>query len=75
MIGRIKHWNGPRGYGWIVGKNGGPDLFTHITSIQQEGKIKIPQPGDVVSYETELNPKSKRPQACSVYIQPRGSNK
>lgn len=69
--GRIKTWNAPKGYGFISMRHGADDVFCHITAVH-EGVV--PQIGDTVSFQTELDPKSKRRRACSVYVQPRGTH-
>jgi CspA family cold shock protein len=60
--GTIKWFNNSKGYGFI-GRDDGPDVFVHYSSIVGEG-FRTLQEGDVVEFEIVQGPKG--PQAANV---------
>jgi len=62
--GRIKWFNNSKGYGFI-GRDGGPDVFVHYTSIVGEGYRTLNE-GDAVEFEIVQGPKG--PQASNVTV-------
>ena len=61
--GEVKWFNNMRGYGFL-GREGGPDVFIHYTSIATEG-YKTLNAGDRVSFDIVQGEKGK-PQADKV---------
>ena len=48
--GKVKWFNGEKGYGFIVPDDGGDDLFVHFSGIAGSG-FKSLEEGQKVSYE------------------------
>jgi len=48
--GKVKWFNGTKGFGFITPDDGGKDLFVHQTEIQGEGFRNL-NDGDAVEYE------------------------
>lgn len=49
-LGKVKWFNSVKGYGFIEPKDGGKDVFVHITALQALG-LKSLEEGQAVSYE------------------------
>lgn len=49
-LGKVKWFNAVKGYGFIEPKDGGKDVFVHITALQALG-LKSLEEGQAVSYE------------------------
>lgn len=62
MIGKVKWFHNLKGYGFI-GRDDGPDVFVHYTSIVGEGYRALSE-GDLVEFEIVQGPKG--PQAANV---------
>jgi CspA family cold shock protein len=62
--GVIKWFNNAKGYGF-VGREDGPDLFVHYTSIQQDG-YKTLREGDQIEFDVVEG--TKGPQADQVVV-------
>lgn len=62
LKGKVKWFNNAKGYGFI-GREDGPDVFVHYSSIQSEG-YKSLQEGDDVEFEIAQG--QKGPQAENV---------
>jgi CspA family cold shock protein len=65
MEGTVKWFNNSKGYGFIGGQDGGPDVFVHYSAIQGDG-YRVLNEGDVVEFEVEQGPKG--PQAARVRL-------
>ncbi len=48
--GIVKWFNGVKGYGFIQPKNGGADVFVHITALQKAGITNLEE-GQNIEYE------------------------
>lgn len=68
MKGRVKWFNGQKGYGFIEpdDKNAG-DVFVHISEIERSGLHSLAD-GQKVSFETELSKKSGKMQAVRLEL-------
>jgi CspA family cold shock protein len=62
MRGRIKSFNGTKGYGFI-GHENGPDVFVHYSGIVGDGYRTLKE-GDRVRFDIVQGPKG--PQAINV---------
>jgi CspA family cold shock protein len=62
MIGRVKWFNGVKGYGFL-GRDDGQDVFVHYSAILGDGYRTLTE-GDVVEFEIVQGPKG--PQAANV---------
>ena len=67
MIGKVKWFNGVKGYGFI-GRSYGPDVFVHYTALLGEGHRTLKE-GDTVEFE--LVQGAKGPQATNVVVRSR----
>ena len=56
--GTVKFFNAQRGYGFIVQDNGGPDVFVHISAVEQSGIGNLHE-GQKLSYEVERGQQGK----------------
>lgn len=63
--GKVKWFNGEKGFGFIVPDDGGEDLFVHHTSITMEGFRNLEE-GQGVQYE--VGEGSKGPAAVNVTV-------
>ena len=41
MTGRVKFFNGERGYGFIKPDDGGHDVFVHISAVERAGLMEL----------------------------------
>jgi cold shock protein len=62
--GKVKWFNNAKGFGFI-GREDGPDVFVHFSSIQSDG-YKSLQEGDLVSFD--ISQGQKGPQADNVVL-------
>ncbi len=62
--GKVKWFNGDKGYGFITQENG-PDLFVHYSSIQANG-FRTLNEGDTVEFEITDGKKGKQASAVMV---------
>ncbi len=60
--GQVKWFNNAKGFGFL-GRDGGPDVFVHYSSIQLEGYKSLKE-GDEVEFDIVQG--SKGPQADKV---------
>jgi CspA family cold shock protein len=63
--GKVKWFNGEKGYGFIEQDDGGADLFVHFSAIEGEGYRNLNE-GDLVEFEVGQG--QKGPQARSVTV-------
>lgn len=64
MTGKVKWFDGKKGYGFIIGEDG-KEIFVHFSGIVKEG-FKSLDEGQRVEYDVEEGPKG--PQAANVRI-------
>lgn len=58
--GVVKWFNNKKGFGFIQGHDGGPDIFVHFSEIKGEGFKKLHE-GDIVTFDQaqgEMGPKA-----------------
>ena len=65
--GTVKFFNANKGYGFIRPDAGGPDIFVHITAVEQAG-LKSLNEGQKVAFEIEPDKKGKGPKAVDLRI-------
>lgn len=51
--GKVKMYNGEKGFGFITPDSNGEDLFVHVTGLL----VRDLKPGDIVEYNTEQGKK------------------
>ncbi|PQA76357.1 cold shock domain-containing protein [Rhodoferax sp. TS-BS-61-7] len=56
--GKLKKWNGERGFGFIVADDGGQDIFVHISAFARDGRQ--PTEGEVLTFEVQPDRNGKR---------------
>jgi len=59
--GKIKTWNEVKGYGFISPESGGKDIFLHIKSLQQRGRV--PKYAEAIIYTLS---KDKQNRLCAI---------
>ena len=57
-LGTVKWFNVDKGFGFIVPDTGGPDVFMHITAVQ-EALMVTSNDGQRLSYDTQQSRQGK----------------
>ncbi len=63
--GKVKWFNGDKGFGFIEQSNGGKDVFVHFSAIQGDGFRNLNE-GDEVEFQLEQG--QKGPQAVNLVV-------
>ena len=63
--GRVKFFNDKRGFGFIVPDETGPEVFVHISALEETGLTYLRE-GQIVSYEVER--KARGPTAVNIRL-------
>ena len=63
--GTVKWFNGEKGYGFIEPQGGGPDVFVHISAVEQAGMRSLNE-GQKVSYEIVADKRSGKSSAGNL---------
>ena len=66
--GTVKFFNTQKGYGFIVQDDGGPDVFVHISAVEQAGLSGLNE-GQTVNFDLEQDGRSGKTSATSVIVQ------
>ncbi|MBI5475520.1 MAG: cold-shock protein [Ignavibacteriales bacterium] len=56
-IGKVKWFDGKKGFGFITPNDGSADLFVHFSGIKSDNEFKTLKEGMVVEYETTTGKK------------------
>lgn len=64
-LGSVKFYNTQKGFGFIIPDDGSPDVFVHVTALDDAG-IETLQPGDRLSFEIGINSKNGRAKAIKL---------
>jgi CspA family cold shock protein len=64
-IGKVKWFNGEKGFGFIAQDGGGDDVFVHFSAIAGSGYRNLNE-GDEVEFDIERGPKGY--QAANVEV-------
>ncbi len=54
QTGKVKWFNGTKGYGFIAPDQGGKDVFVHVTAVERAGLPPLTE-GQAISYEITSN--------------------
>jgi CspA family cold shock protein len=65
--GRVKFYNEKRGFGFIVPDEAGPDVFVHVSSLEEVG-LSYLREGQHVEYDVEPDRRGKGPKAVNVSV-------
>ena len=63
--GTVKFFNTQKGFGFIEVDGGGPDVFVHISEVENSGMDSLSD-GQKVSFETKMDPKKGKPNAANI---------
>ena len=63
--GTVKFFNQQKGFGFIVVDGGGPDVFVHISAVEQSGLDGLAD-GQKVSFDSKMDPKKGKPNAVNI---------
>ncbi|KHJ55118.1 cold-shock protein [Aureimonas altamirensis] len=63
--GTVKFFNADKGFGFITPDNGAPDIFVHISAVQDSGLNSL-NDGQKVSYDTEPDRRGKGDKAVNL---------
>lgn len=69
LNGKLRSWNDERGFGFIAPRDGGREIFVHISSFPRDGSR--PTIGETLIYEIGQG-KDGKPQAIKAYRQALG---
>jgi cold shock protein len=65
--GKVKWYNGQKGFGFIERNDGGKDVFVHISALDRAGLSSLAE-GQDVSFELERDAKSGRESAAKLSL-------
>jgi len=63
--GTVKFFNAQKGFGFIEVDGGGPDVFVHISEVENSGMDTLSD-GQKVSFETKMDPKRGKSNAANL---------
>ena len=65
--GIVKWFNTQKGYGFIEARNGGDDVFVHISAVEKSG-LRSLDAGQQVYYQIQLDPKKGKAAAINIQL-------
>jgi CspA family cold shock protein len=65
--GKVKWFNGQKGFGFIAPDEGGKDVFVHISAVERSG-IRHLSDGQAVSFEVQTDPRKGKPAAVNLKL-------
>jgi cold shock protein len=63
--GTVKFFNSQKGFGFIVQDNGGPDVFVHISAVEQAGMRSLNE-GQKLSFDVQADRRSGKSAAANL---------
>jgi CspA family cold shock protein len=63
--GTVKFFNAQKGFGFIVQDRGGPDVFVHISAVEQAG-IRNLNEGQKLSFDVQTDQRSGKSAAANL---------
>jgi CspA family cold shock protein len=64
--GTVKFFNSQKGFGFIVQDGGGPDVFVHISAVEQAGMSNLNE-GQKLSFDVQADQRSGK--SAAAYLQ------
>jgi cold shock protein len=61
----VKFFNTERGYGFIAPEDGGPDVFLHVSALEEAGILSVSE-GDRISFDAVMDKRKGKPNAQNV---------
>jgi cold shock protein len=65
MIGTVKFFNTQKGFGFIAPEDGSPDVFVHISAVEQAGMRALHE-GQRVSFDAVIDQRRGKPNAQNL---------
>jgi cold shock protein len=65
--GKVKWFNGQKGFGFIAPDDGGNDVFVHISAVERAGLSHLNE-GQKVSFEVKEDPRRGKSSAENLKI-------
>ncbi|MGA9599925.1 MAG: cold-shock protein [Methylocystis sp.] len=65
--GKVKWFNGQKGFGFIEPEDGGNDVFVHISAVERAGLTGLAE-GQKVSYELAVDRRSGKSSADQLRV-------
>jgi CspA family cold shock protein len=65
--GKVKWFNGQKGFGFIAPDDGGSDVFVHISALERAGLAHLNE-GQKVSYEVKTDPRRGKSSAETLKL-------
>jgi CspA family cold shock protein len=63
--GTVKFFNAQKGFGFIVQDGGGPDVFVHISAVEQAGMSNLNE-GQKLSFDVQADSRSGKSAAANL---------
>jgi cold shock protein len=65
--GVVKFFNSDRGYGFVAADGGGPDVFLHVSALEQAGIQSLPE-GARISFDVVIDQRKGKTNAQNVKL-------
>jgi CspA family cold shock protein len=65
--GVVKFFNSDRGYGFVASDGGGPDVFLHVSALEQAGIQNLPE-GARISFDVVIDQRKGKTNAQNVKL-------
>ncbi len=63
--GKVKFFNGQKGFGFIEQDQGGPDVFVHVSAVERAGMTGLVE-GQKLSFDIEADRRSGKSAATNL---------
>jgi CspA family cold shock protein len=65
--GVVKFFNSEKGYGFVQSDDGGPDVFVHVSALEQAGISSLSE-GSRISFEAVMDKRKGKTNAQNVKL-------
>jgi CspA family cold shock protein len=65
--GVVEFFNSEKGYGFVKPDDGGPDVFVHVSALEQAGISSLPE-GSRISFEAVMDKRKGKTNAQNVKL-------